>query len=101
MRAIVFFDLPVVYASDRRAYNKFRNFLINDGYIMLQESVYSKLLLNSQQSYFALERIKKNSPKKGIVQFLVVTEKQYSQMDYIIGDGDSKIINSEERLLIL
>lgn len=46
MRVIVFFDLPTDTAKDRRNYNKFRRNLINDGFIMLQESVYSKLALN-------------------------------------------------------
>ena len=50
MRTIVFFDLPNIYAKDRRNYNLFRKFLLNEGFLMLQESVYSKLILNSEQS---------------------------------------------------
>lgn len=101
MRTIVFFDLPNIYANDKRNYIKFRKFLINEGFIMLQESVYSKITLNSQQCQFLIERIKKNSPKKGIIQVLNVTEKQYSQIEYIIGESNTKIINSEETLVIL
>lgn len=101
MRTIVFFDLPNVYANDKRNYLKFRKFLINEGFIMLQESVYSKITLNSQQCQFLIDRIKKNSPKKGIIQVLNVTEKQYAQIEYIIGESNTKIINSEETLVIL
>lgn len=43
MRTIVFFDLPDVYAKDRRNYQLFRRFLMNEGFIMMQESVYSKI----------------------------------------------------------
>ena len=64
MRTIVFFDLPNIYAKDRRNYNLFRKFLLNEGFLMLQESVYSKLILNSEQSKLLLERIRKKSPKK-------------------------------------
>ena len=61
MRTIVFFDLPNIYAKDRRNYNLFRKFLLNEGFLMLQESVYSKLILNSEQSKLLLERIRKKS----------------------------------------
>lgn len=101
MRAIVFFDLPNVYANDRRNYNKFRKFLINNGFIMLQESVYSKLVMNGEQSKLLFNKVKSNSPKKGIIQMLTITEKQYSSMEYIIGSSNSKVINDESSLLIL
>lgn len=101
MRTIVFFDLPNVYARDKRSYIQFRRYLLNEGFIMLQESVYSKICLNTKQSEFLIQRIKKNAPKKGIIQVLIITERQYSQMEYIIGSSNSKIIESEERLIIL
>ena len=59
MRTIVFFDLPNIYSKDRRNYMKFRNFLTNEGFIMMQESVYSKIVLNSQQSELVLQKIRK------------------------------------------
>lgn len=101
MRTIVFFDLPNVYSKDKRSYLMFRKFLINEGFIMMQESVYSKIVLNSQQSSLVLERIRKNAPKKGIIQVMNITERQYSQIEFIIGNSNSKIINSEERLIVL
>lgn len=101
MRTIVFFDLPNIYSKDRKNYLLFRKFLLKEGFLMMQESVYSKIVLNSQQSSLLLERIRRNSPKKGLIQVLTITEKQYSQIEYIIGKSDDKIINSEERLIIL
>ena len=101
MRTLVFFDLPNIYMKDKRNYLKFRKFLLNEGFIMLQESVYSKITLNSQQCQFLIERIKKNAPQKGIIQVLNVTEKQYAQIEYIIGEPNSKIINNEDRLIVL
>ena len=101
MRTIVFFDFPNIYAKDRRNYHLFRKFLLNEGFIMLQESVYSKLVLNSEQGKLLLERIRKKSPKKGIIQVLTITEKQYAQIEYIIGESNTKIINTEEKLVVL
>ncbi len=101
MRAIVFFDLPNVFSIDRKNYLKFRNYLTKEGFIMLQESVYSKLIMNKQQSDLLIKRLEKNSPKKGIIQVLIITEKQYSNIQYIIGKTNTKIINSEDRLIVL
>ena len=101
MRTIVFFDLPNIYAKDKRNYLKFRKYLINEGFIMMQESVYSKIVLNSQQSEFLVDRLKKNAPKKGLIQVLTITEKQYAQIEYIIGQSNSKIVDSEDRLIVL
>lgn len=101
MRTIIFFDLPNVYAKEKKEYLRFRKLLLQEGFIMLQESVYSKIVLNSQQSKLLLERIKKRAPKNGVIQSLTITEKQYAGMEYIIGKSNTKIIDSEERLLIL
>ena len=101
MRTLVFFDLPNNFMKDKRNYLKFRKFLLNEGFIMLQESVYSKITLNSQQCQLLIERIRKNAPQKGIIQVLNVTEKQYAQIEYIIGEPNGKIINNEDRLIVL
>ncbi len=101
VRTIVFFDLPNIYARDKKNYLKFRKYLVNEGFVMMQESVYSKLILNTQQSELLVERIRKQAPKKGLIQVLTITEKQYSQIEYIIGEGKTKIINDEDRLVVL
>ena len=101
VRTIVFFDLPNVYLKDKKNYIKFRKYLLSEGFIMMQESVYSKIVMNNQQSVLLLEPLRKNASKKGIIQVLTITEKQYSQIEYIIGESNSKIINTEDRLVIL
>lgn len=101
MRTIVFFDLPNVYYKDRKNYQKFHKFLVNDGYIMLQESVYSKIALNLQQAELNINKIKKNSPQKGVIQVMNITEKQYADIEFIIGKPQTNVIDSEDRLVIL
>lgn len=101
VRTIVFFDLPNIYAKDKRNYLRFRKFLLGEGFVMMQESVYSKLVLNNNQSELLLSRLRKNAPKKGIIQVLTITEQQYSKIEYIIGESNSKIITSEDRLIVL
>lgn len=100
MRVIVFFDLPNVTFEERKHYNKFRKFLINDGFIMMQESIYSKLVLNSISANLAKERIRKNKAPKGVIQVLVITEKQFASIEYVIGTQNSNILDSTNRLVI-
>ena len=101
MRVIVFFDLPVVTNENRKEYLKFRKFLLRNGFMMLQESVYCKLALNGTAVNTIVENIKKNKPQEGLIQLLMVTEKQYSKMDIIVGNIRREVIDSDERLVIL
>ncbi|WP_163193535.1 CRISPR-associated endonuclease Cas2 [Clostridium thermarum] len=90
MRLLVFFDLPVVKKEDRKEYQKFRKFLINDGYYMLQFSVYSRLCNNQETLDKHIKRLVKNLPKKGSVRYLQVTEKQYGAMKIVLGEKNKK-----------
>lgn len=101
MRMILMFDMLVETAEERKAYRKFRKFLIKEGFIMHQFSVYSKLLLNSSANNAMLERLKVNNPKKGSITLLTVTEKQFSRMIYLNGERDTSIANSDARLVFL
>ena len=101
MRIIVMFDLPVVTVSGRKEYYLFRKHLIKNGFLMLQESIYCKIAQNSVAADSIIQNIKKNKPKEGLVQVLKVTEKQYSKMEFIVGDFHSDVIDSDERVVIL
>lgn len=101
MRVLVFFDLPVLTAAERREYVHFRKFLLKNGFIMVQESVYAKLALNATAVNAIVSNVKKNKPPAGLVQLLTVTEKQYAKMDFIVGKKQSEILDSDERLVVL
>lgn len=101
MRMIVFFDLPTETNEDKRAYRAFRKALIKNGFIMMQESVYTKLLTTPTVESSVKSLINRNKPPKGIVQMLIVTEKQFSKMEFIVGEYHSDIIDSEERVIVL
>lgn len=101
MRVIIFFDLPTTSESEVRSYTKFRKNLIDSGFIMMQYSIYTKIILNKSGLKSIENKISRIAPKKGLIQMLVVTEKQYSGMKNIVGDNKSEIINSDERIIIL
>jgi CRISPR-associated protein Cas2 len=101
MRLLVFFDLPVETAVDRRNYRVFRNALIKNGFVMLQESVYCRLMTTPSVEKSMRNLIVTNKPEKGIVQILTVTEKQFSKMEYVVGKYVNEVIDSNERMVIL
>lgn len=97
MRLIVMFDLPSTTASNHKAYGKWHKFLIRTGFIMMTESVYSRIVMNRSISESIKKLVRKNLPPKGIIQMLEITEKQYSEMEYCLGESKNNFINSDER----
>jgi CRISPR-associated protein Cas2 len=85
MRLLVFFDLPVVTREERRAYTLFRRFLINDGYDMIQFSVYGRILNGNDALEKHTKRLVDNLPPDGSIRCLTVTEKQYASMKLLVG----------------
>jgi CRISPR-associated protein Cas2 len=87
--------------TDRKEYIKFRKFLLNEGFIMMQKSVYSKISMNNTSSNLVKDKLIKNKPKDGIVQLLIITEKQFAGIDYLCGFEQQLILDSMERLIVL
>jgi CRISPR-associated protein Cas2 len=85
MRILVLFDLPVVTKAERRAYTVFRRFLINDGYDMIQFSVYGRILNGNDALEKHFKRLVDNLPPDGSVRCLSVTEKQFASMKLLVG----------------
>ena len=83
------FDLPVVTVEERQIYSKFRKFLLKDGYIMVQFSIYSRICKNNDDVTKHINRIRQNLPDKGNIRLLQVTEKQYQDMIYLRGEKNN------------
>ena len=92
MRILVMFDLPVGTESERKNYRLFRKYLIKSGFLMLQESVYCKIAQNTTVADAIIANVRKNRPDDGLVQVLKITEKQYSRMEYIVGESKSDVL---------
>lgn len=85
MRLVLFFDLPMVTKKEIKIYHHFRKYLIKNGYIMLQYSVYCKLFPNRDAAIKHIQILKKNVPQIGQIRIMVVTEKQFSKIEIIVG----------------
>lgn len=85
MRLLVFFDLPMVTKAEKRAYVQFRRFLLNDGYDMIQWSVYGRIINGRDAQTKHMARLADNLPPHGSVRCMTVTEKQYAGMQLLVG----------------
>ena len=69
--------------------------------MMLQESVYVKLALNATTTNTLISNLEKNKPEEGLIQILLVTEKQYSKLYMLLGENRNEVLDTTERLVFL
>ena len=102
MRLMVFFELPTLTKADKKAYVLFRRFLIQDGYDMLQWSVYGRVVNGFDDMGTHIKRLTANLPSKGSVRCLPISEKQYAQMKLLVGlpKIQEKKINAQQMVLL-
>lgn len=101
MRLMVMFDLPVDTSEERRNYRRFRKSLLNEGFIMIQYSVYVRVCVDSKSAQFMEKRISDFAPNVGLIQSMIITEAQYNQMHFILGESKTEVRNSSERTIII
>lgn len=97
----VFFDLPVGTKAERRAATRFRNFLKDDGYMMLQYSVYARVCRGDDAAEKHMARICKQLPKTGSIRALQVTDKQYGRMRLLLGEASKNEKLASTQLVLL
>ena len=97
----VFFDLPVGTKAERRMATRFRNFLKDDGYMMLQFSVYARVARGEDAATKHVQRVTKNLPRKGSVRVLQVTDKQYARMRILLGEAKKTERVAPQQMVLL
>ena len=101
MRLMVFFDLPTATSENRRNYRRFRKDLISNGFFMLQESVYCRMVINEAMAKSVVARIEHFKPPQGMVCAMIITEKQFAGISFIVGEMKSDVVTTEQSLVIL
>lgn len=90
MRMLVFFDIPVKTKKERKIATAFRKFLIDDGYYMIQFSVYTRICNTIENALMHEKRLQANLPPNGHVRDLIITEKQFASMGILCGQKKRK-----------
>jgi CRISPR-associated protein Cas2 len=97
----VFFDLPTVTKPEKRAAAKFRQFLKDDGFLMLQWSVYARVCRGDDGSEVHVRRVTSALPGSGSVRALLVTDRQYGRMKLLLGSsGKTERIAPQQMVLL-
>lgn len=85
MWIFVFFDLPTETKIDRKKAALFRKHLLQDGFSMFQFSIYLRHCPSKENADVHIKRVKAWLPQNGYVGILVVTDKQFGQMEIFRG----------------
>lgn len=85
MWIIVFFDLPTDTQKAKKQYTLFRKSLLEDGFGMMQYSVYYRHCASSENTEVHMKRVRHNVPPDGEVRLLSFTDKQFSRMEVFFG----------------
>ena len=81
MWLVAMFDLPVKTKADRKNYSQFRKALLDDGFMMLQFSVYARPLSSEDAALAHRRIIRKSLPPEGQVRVLTITDHQFGKME--------------------
>ena len=101
MRMLLFFDLPRTTSKEVSDAARFVKNLKKAGFLMLQESVYCKLLLNMSSFDSVRNNIERIKPKKGNIMLLTITEKQFASMELLLGEIIHKEYDSTDRVVVV
>ena len=85
MWVLALFDLPTETKDHRRAYTRFRKNLLEDGFTMMQFSVYQRHCASMENAEVHIQRMGKAVPAEGEVRFLVITDRQFGNIRVFLG----------------
>ena len=95
---IALFDLPVMTKAERKRASKFRNYLLDLGFEMVQFSVYMKHCAGKAQAEVIENKIKAAVPDYGNVKLLQITDKQFGAILHL-GRHSKRPINTDQLAL--
>jgi CRISPR-associated protein Cas2 len=85
MWLITMFDLPVKTKEDRKIYSKFRKHLLEQGFTMMQLSVYIRFCACEELAQKYRKTVRKALPEYGHVRILTMTDRQFEKMENYVG----------------
>ena len=98
MWTIVMFALPTDTKSARKQYSQFRKFLLNDGYDMMQYSIYSRHHASEENAQVHIQRIKERLPPDGEVRIVKITDKQFGRIEIFFGKISQPVQDPPQQL---
>lgn len=101
MWVVALFDLPTDTQEARRAYGKFRKHLVQDGFVMLQYSVYARHCPSEENAQVHARRVEFRLPPDGEIRVLTLTDKQFERMKVFHGKARAPTERPPEQITFL
>lgn len=98
MWVIVLFDLPTDTKACIKDYTKFRKFLLEDGFKMMQYSVYMRHSSSEENAQVHSKRVKAWLPPDGEVRIIKITDKQFGKIEVFYGKKRKPIEKAPKQL---
>jgi len=98
MWVIAMFDLPTDTPKARKAYTRFRKELLEDGFSMMQYSVYSRHCASIDNAEIHVARMGRKVPGEGEVRFMTITDRQWERIKVFVGKTRSPPARSPAQL---
>jgi len=92
---MVAFDLPVGSKIERKRASDFRKFLIDDGFLMMQFSIYIRPCVSYARQVTHVKRVRERLPEEGSVRIIFITRAQWER-SYVMHGNPSKEAAPEE-----
>ena len=100
MWLMVMFDLPTVTKEEKKEYSRFRKYLLSEGFIQMQYSVYAKYCASRDNAQKYFRYIREIIPPGGYVRLLMITDKQFGEMVSLYGKTVEEVEKKTEQLLL-
>lgn len=94
------FDLPVTTKAARKRYAQFRGLLLEEGFTMLQFSVYARYSVSEEAADALRRRIRRDLPNEGHIRLLMVTDRQFGKMEVFHGKTSVDPETAPEQLVL-
>lgn len=94
----VFYDLPTETKKDRKNFTRFRKGLQQDGFSMLQYSIYVRHCNSRENAEVHIRRVKSMLPPKGEIIIFTLTDKQFGMMEFFRSAETAKKPDTPQQL---
>lgn len=101
MRVLLMFDVPTKSKKDQKNASKFRTSLIKLGFFMMQFSVYVKICKGLTSAKTTIKSVERILPPYGNIRVLTITEKQFDNMQILLGGVSFNEKMNDDKNLVL
>ena len=100
MWLLAMFDLPTDSKKARKAYARFRSHLLDEGFHMMQYSVYARYCESEARANTFRNHVRHVLPDNGEVRLISITDRQFGKMEIFLGKTQTDVEKPPDQLLL-